>query len=424
MSRSTGQGETECAGTTDGRERGLSEASNQYIPSAKEKLRLRSAVVPVRCAILPPAPAPYRDPLYARLARRGRIDPTVVYQSSGQPGWDQPDEWFSAGEGYRSLALRSRQRSRPGRTPVVLPRGLSAALAEVDPGCVVAWEFGPATLRALAWCRRRGRALVVFSELPPAADSALTPVQRRLHRLLAPRVDGFVAAGSAARERLLALGARSVEVSLQSADVEAFRAVAGACHEEGPVRVLSVGRLVPDKAPAVLVEAFAAAGLGPEEARLELCGTGPLEDELRREAGRLGVPLELTGYVSPAELPRLYAAAGVAALVSAYEPFGVTMREAAAAGLPLVCSRAAGAAGDVAVDGRNAILVDPGDVAGTAEALRRLVRDPELRARMAAESRAVDAENDPEADAEAFERAVLRAAQASRAGRSSRSTVS
>ena len=67
------------------------------------------------------------------------------------------------------------------------------------------------------------------------------------------------------------------------------------------------------------------------------------------------------GYVPPAELPGFYAQADVAALVSTYEPFGVTMREAAAAGLPLVCSRAAGAAGDVAVEDENALLVNPHD---------------------------------------------------------------
>ena len=49
------------------------------------------------------------------------------------------------------------------------------------------------------------------------------------------------------------------------------------------------------------------------------------------------------------------------ALVSTYEPFGVTLREGAAAGLPLIASRRAGAVGDVAVEGENAIVVDPGD---------------------------------------------------------------
>ena len=96
--------------------------------------------------------------------------------------------------------------------------------------------------------------------------------------------------------------------------------------------------------------------------------------------------------------------------MSSYEPFGVTLREGAAAGLPLIASRRAGAVGDVAVDGENAIVIEPGDRGQIAEALRRLVREPDLRERLAAGSRAVTERHPPEADVEAWERAILRVA--------------
>lgn len=367
----------------------------------------------VRCVVVPPVPVPYREPLFARLAERGRIGLQVVYQSGSQPGWDQRPEWFPSLHPYESRVLGSRQRDRPGRTPVLVPRGLGAALTELDPDCVVSWEYGPATLRALAWCRRRGRPLVVFSELTPAAAQALSSPRRRLHRLLAPRTSGFVAASTAARERLLRLRVPSerVEVSLQSADVDAFRAAAERRPEpSGPPRLLCVGRLVPDKNQMLLVRAFAAAIRGGE-GELLLCGEGPLEESLRHEADRLGAPVRFLGYVAPGELPALYAEADALALVSSYEPFGVAVREAAAAGLPIVCSATAGAAGDVAVEGVNALLVDPEDEAGVTEALHLLLSDGDLRARLGAGSRAVSERTPLDRDAEAFERAVLRAAE-------------
>ena len=128
-------------------------------------------------------------------------------------------------------------------------------------------------------------------------------------------------------------------------------------------------------------------------------------------AGRLGVPARFDGPVAPSGLPGVYGEADVLTLVSTYEPFGATVREGAAAALPLICSERAGAAGDLAVDGENAVLVDPESVSAIAEALRRLVRDPELRARFAAGSRAVTRRHPPEADAQAWERAVLRASR-------------
>jgi len=272
----------------------------------------------------------------------------------------------------------------------------------------VAWEYGPATLRALAWARRRRVPALVFSELTPWSDAALSRLQRRVHRVLAPRVAGFIVASSQGAERLRSLGvdAERVEVALQSADLGALSPAAE--HSDGPVRVLSVGRLVRDKNLDGLIAAFAAAGFEEGEAELEIRGTGPLEPELRAAAARLGVPARFPGPVSPSELAAVYADAHVLALVSSYEPFGVTLREGAAAGLPLLSSRRAGAVGDVAVDGENALVVDPGDRAQIAAALRRLVREPDLRESLAAGSRAVTERHPPDADAEAWERAVLR----------------
>ena len=376
---------------------------------------------------MPPVPAPYREPLFRALAGRGRVRPHVLYLTASQPGWDQPHGWFAAGEGYASEILGAWQRARPGRSPLMLPRGIGAALARLDPACVVSWEYGPATWAALAWCRRRGRPLVIFSELTQWSHAELSAGRRRVHRLLVPRAAGFIVASTQGVARLVVLGVprERVEVALQSADLEPLRRLARERREWGaPVRVLAVGRLVPDKNLATLVEAFAEAGFRPGEAELELRGTGPLEGELRERALALGVPVALPGPAAPAELPAIYAAADVLALVSTYEPFGVAAREAAAAGLALICSERAGAAGDVAVEDENALIVDPQSREQIAAALRRLVLEPELRERLAAGSRAVTERHLPEADAEAWERALLRAcAQPSRAGRSSRSTV-
>jgi glycosyltransferase involved in cell wall biosynthesis len=358
----------------------------------------------VRCAIVPPTPVPYREPLFRALSERPELELCVIYQSSGQPSWDVPADWFPSEHPYPAVHLRSWQRRRPGRTPVVSPRGLVRALREVDPGCVVVWEYGAASLRTLAWCRRHRRGYVIFTECTPQIDSMLPRWQLELHRRLARQADAIIAASSAARQRLRAFGVPDdrIHVALQAADLERFRAVAPA--RRGGCRIISAGRLVPDKNFASLIRAV------PADAELEIVGTGFLDEELKQLAARQAARVSFRGHVAPEELPDLYAAADVYALTSTYEPFGVAVREAAAAGLPIVCSRAAGAAGDVAIDGRNAILVDPADVNEIADALARLADDPELRARMGAESRAIDRETDG-VEVDAFVEAITAAAR-------------
>lgn len=364
--------------------------------------------MPPHVAILPPVPVPYREPLFRALFERGRVHPHVIYLAASQPGWDQPSGWFSEAAGYGSEILSGWQRGRSGRSPITLPRGIGKALSRFRPDCVVSWEYGPATLQVLAWARRRRVPVLVFSELSPWSDEALSGLQLRVHRLVAPRVAGFIVASSRGVERLRALGVapERVEVALQSAALSSLRPASR--HADGPVRILAVGRLVPDKNLDVLIDAFAEAGFADGEAELEVRGAGPLEGELRAQADRLSVPVRFPGAAGAAELPDIYASADALALVSTYEPFGVTLREGAAAGLPLIASERAGAVGDLAVDGENAIVIDPGDRGQITDALRRIVREPDLRERLGAGSRAVTERHPLDADVEAWERAILR----------------
>jgi glycosyltransferase involved in cell wall biosynthesis len=293
----------------------------------------------------------------------------------------------------------------------VWPRGLERALADADPDCVIVWEYGPASLRSLRWCRRRKRGFAVFTECTPQIDRLLPSTQLRLHRWLARRADCLIVASCQARDRLLAFGVpeERIALGLQSADLAPFRSAAESREARKPLTVLTVGRLVPDKNLSMLLDAYARAGLTADEARLEIIGTGFLEAELKQRAQRLGVPARFRGHLPPTELPEAYAQADIYALVSTYEPFGVVVREAAASGLPVICSEVAGAAGDVAIDGRNALLVDPQQVEEITAALRKLIDNDALRRRLGEESRAVDAESEGR-DLAAFEAAIAKTA--------------
>src|SRR5215210_5490811 len=71
-----------------------------------------SSLKPPRCAILPPVPVPYREPLFERLAERGRLAIRVIYQAGLGAGWDQRADWFPERHAYPAAALRAWQRPR------------------------------------------------------------------------------------------------------------------------------------------------------------------------------------------------------------------------------------------------------------------------------------------------------------------------
>lgn len=160
--------------------------------------------------------------------------------------------------------------------------------------------------------------------------------------------------------------------------------------DDGIVQLLAIGAIVPRKGYDVLIEALAALIELPWHLTIAGDNTRHREAARRLEADisrlRLGERVSVLGAVSDARLAELYAGAHVFALASRYEGYGMVFSEAIAHGLPVIGTRA-GAIPETVPD-EAGILVPPDDAAALAEALRRVIQDPEERIRMATAARA------------------------------------
>jgi colanic acid/amylovoran biosynthesis glycosyltransferase len=156
----------------------------------------------------------------------------------------------------------------------------------------------------------------------------------------------------------------------------------------GPLRVLSVGRLVADKGQLLLVDAVAALRAQGIDVTLTLVGDGPDRDALTDAVRRLGIgdSVVLAGAIDQGRLPALYRSSDVFCLPSFAEGLPVVLMEAMAHGLPVVATRIAGVS-ELVEDGVNGAVVAAGRVDLLVDVLARLAAAPELRARWGQEGR-------------------------------------
>lgn len=153
--------------------------------------------------------------------------------------------------------------------------------------------------------------------------------------------------------------------------------------------VLCVGSLDPRKNQIALVEAAEHLWREGLRFRLRLVGSGGAQPtDLRALIERLlaiGRPIEVGREISDAVLDRAYRTARVVAFPTLHEGFGLPVVEALSYGVPVVTSDF-GSTREIA-EGNGALLVDPEDVYALAAALRAVLTDDELHARLSEQAR-------------------------------------
>ncbi len=145
--------------------------------------------------------------------------------------------------------------------------------------------------------------------------------------------------------------------------------------EQNEKLVITHGRLVPKNGVADLIEAIK---LLPG-VKLAVLGDGPLEVQLKEQAGRLGIGdrVFFLGFIRHHEIPSYLAAADIFCRPSLSEGLGTSFLEAMVAGLPVVATPVGGIV-DFLKHGQTGLLARPGDPKDIAEKIKMLCDDESL----------------------------------------------
>jgi glycosyltransferase involved in cell wall biosynthesis len=298
----------------------------------------------------------------------------------------------------RSETYEWRQAERDRRYTIETLGGMRRPSAPV-----LAWRIVRACLRrksVLFFCHYEHVAVLVAAmtmrllgrRVYAMIDSKFDDYPRRLGRELGKSIfllpyHGALTASPRSRDYLRFLGLPEDRLVLGYDTLSVERLADGARAATAPAVSFAerdfvvVARLVPKKNIALAIEAFAlwlADTATPRD--LHLCGSGPLEAELRAAADRLGVAarVHFHGFVQSDAVAARLARALCLILPSVEEQFGLVVIEAQAVGVPVLVTRNAGACDMLIEDGVNGFTFAPTSARSCA-ALMLLVSEDEAR---------------------------------------------
>lgn len=332
-------------------------------------------------------PAPYRVPVFNAVSDNPAWDMDFVFSAAREPDRD----WDFDPIRFKAHYLKERHYDVGGKF-VHLNFDVWTTLAKLRPDLVFIGGFNPTNVLAYLYARLHGAAVGVLVDGTVMSENQLSRAHRLLRRFMYPYISTF-AGPSEATLRLYEQYGAPANARFKThlcANNAAFARCPTATERSD---LIFCARFVAEKSPVFALQV--AEGVSKVLGRtvsLLMVGSGPLDDELRKEAANYpSVKVEFPGFAKQAELPALYARAKVLMFPTVGDAWGVVANEACAAGLPVVVTPMAGVAGELVIDGQNG-YVRPLDIAAWVTVLAGLLSDEALYQRMSARSRELVAE--------------------------------
>jgi poly(glycerol-phosphate) alpha-glucosyltransferase len=153
-----------------------------------------------------------------------------------------------------------------------------------------------------------------------------------------------------------------------------------------PLRAIMITRLVSVKRVDHAILAWQKVVQSLPEAKLDIYGDGPEKDQLQELIGSLGLEDKVTlhGYLENAREQARTAICHI--LTSSYEGQAIAIAEAMALGCPSISYEISYGPPEMISDGHSGLLVPSGDIDALAEAITRVLGDPELASKLSIEA--------------------------------------
>lgn len=344
-------------------------------------------------------PTQFDAPLYEYMERHKKPSFLVYYTSVDCGDWSVDTEidclpkWDNVGAcSYRRRDLTAYE--------IANVSALADEIAHYKPGLVIICGYSPVLHAKVAWMLKKRGVRIGLRSDNTLRHSSFRGTKGLIKRLILPSLlalyDTWHPVGTLANKYLQETARMKRPVYLFPYNVDNLwfeRESSKYVNQLSSVRssmgilshdfvILGVLKWNDREDPLTLLDAFTLLRRQLSTAKLILIGDGPLRDTIRTKAAVLGSAVILPGYISYSDLPKYYAISDVFVHPAPREPWGVSVNEAMACGVPVIAAEGVGAGVDLIIEGETGLTFPNHDVRRLCDSLQRLFADKQLLAYM------------------------------------------
>jgi len=328
-------------------------------------------MIPLKIALITNIPAPYRIPLYDKIAKKFDGDFIVFYCAKTEPN----RKWDVGRLAHNHIFLKGRVFRYKGRYIYFNPE-IWKRLKDHDPSVVITVGFNPTMLLGWLYTVIYRKRHIPMSDGWLKSEANLSKLHFFIRKVVYKYSDAFIGASRHTISMFEHYGILKEKIfrSPLCIDNKKFGRFINTKKEYD---IIFSGQFIERKMPFFSLEIVKKLKEYKRDLRILLIGSGPLEDKILKELNESKIDYDFPGFVQQENLPKYYASSKLLLFPTQSDPWGIIANEASAVGTPVITCDNAGVANDLIIDGVTGFVL-PLDSDLWAEKTLELLNDKNL----------------------------------------------
>ncbi len=309
----------------------------------------------MRLVIVTNIPAPYRTPIYTKLAETLGNYFLVIFAARTEPNrsWDLGELKFN----HLFLNENITEKS-DGFNYVHNNFDVIKHLQTFNPDVVITTGFNPTHLYSWLFAKLFGKKHIPMTDGTISSEKHLSWLHRIVRTIVYKTSHAFLGASKSSKELYKSYGVKGEKIFQSHLCVsnEEFRN--DLKYQDRIFDMMFSGQFTERKLPFLFADIVKKVSSQITGLKVLVLGNGPLKEEFLNRLKNDKIYVEYAGFVAQEALPNYYASARLFLFTTRLDPWGVVANEALASGTPVLVTPYAGVSGDLVQDGNNGYVIE------------------------------------------------------------------
>jgi len=309
----------------------------------------------LKIALITNIPAPYRLPIYERVAQRYGDDFLVIFaaKSESNRSWDFSDFKF------QYLFLKENVKAKKdGFNYVHNNIDVWSKLTTLNPDVVITTGFNPTHLYAWIYATFFRKKHIPMTDGWIESEKNLSFVHKAVRKIVFITSHAFIGASKNSLDLFKSYKINEDKLFQSHLCIDNKRFYNEFSFKEREYDLMFSGQFTERKLPFLFADVAEKVSKHISDLKVLILGDGPMKEELFAKLNNCGINYHYAGFVAQEELPKYYSSAKLFLFTTRLDPWGVVVNEAMASGTPVITTPYAGVINDLLIDEQNGYILN------------------------------------------------------------------